>query len=243
MRFENVVAVVSGASGGIGEAICAGFRREGARVVGLDVRESRAANLSLNCDLIDERDVAAAATAVSKKRWTPTVLVHAAAVCEPGGTLETSADEFLRAYDVNVVGAVRLAQAFVPGMKRAGRGAIVFISSINSQFATPTLSAYSASKGALDNLTRTLALELAPAGIRVNAIRPASVDTPMLRDGLRRQLDPDKARRLNVRRHPLARLGTPRDVANLSLFLCSDDASWMTGSLVPLDGGAGITRR
>ncbi|WP_129778595.1 SDR family NAD(P)-dependent oxidoreductase [Peristeroidobacter soli] len=242
MLLHNVTTLVSGAAGGIGAAICYEFRRAGAVVIGLDVSESSAADLSIICNVAEDASVRRATDLVRERKLRPTVIVHAAAICESGGTLQTSPIDFLRAYDVNVVGAVRLVQAFVPAMRERGEGSIVLVSSINSQFATPSLSAYAASKGALDNLTRTLSLELAPDGIRVNAVRPASIDTAMLRRGLATQEDPEAALARNIARHPLGRLGTPQDAAQLVLFLSTPQASWITGACIPIDGGASVTR-
>lgn len=174
----------------------------------------------------------------------PQVIVHCAAICETGGTLDTNIAQWARDYDVNLIGAVRIVQTFVPDMIASGDGgAIVFVSSINAQVATPTLASYAATKAALNSLTRTLALELAPHRIRVNAVAPASIDTPMLRGGFARSDDPVAAEQANISRHPLGRLGTPEDVAELIAFLASDKAGWITGTVLPIDGGALVTRR
>src|SRR5262249_3882084 len=103
-------------------------------------------------------------------------------------------------------------------------------------------SVYAASKGALVTLAKTMALELADRGVRVNCICPASVDTPMLQFAFARQPDAAEARQRNIRRHPLGRLGTPADVANMALFLASDESSWVTGGIHVIDGGALINR-
>lgn len=242
-RLVSHVAVVTGAAGGIGGAIARRFAAEGCRVAALDRRLPDAGELRLECDLGDDASVAAAARRIADAGLVPSIVVHAAAIGARCATMETSAAFLTAMVDVNVGGALRLAQAFAPGMAAREGGAFLFVSSINSTFATPGLAAYAASKAALDSLTRTMALELAPDGVRVNAIRPASIDTPMLRQGFATVDDPDAARRTNIARHPLGRLGTPEDVAALALFLCSDEAAWITGVDYLIDGGASITRR
>lgn len=242
MRLEGKRAVVTGAAGGIGRAICERFSAEGAWVAAIDVARSAVGDVRLECDLADD-DAFEATAATIFQSGAPDIVVHAAAICPRGGTVETSPSLFREIFDLNVGGAVRLARAFAASMSNRRSGSIVLISSINAIFATPTLSAYAASKGALNSLTRTLALELAPSGVRVNAVAPASIDTPMLQASFAAEPSPADARAANIARHPLGRLGTPVDVANLVLFLSSDEASWMTGCIVPIDGGAGITRR
>lgn len=155
---------------------------------------------------------------------------------------DTDPATFLDLYDVNVVGAVRLLQLCVPAMRARG-GSVILFSSINADFATPTLAAYATTKAAVSNLMQTAALELAPDNIRVNAIAPASIDTPLLRASFARSPDPEQAVVKNVARHPLGRLGTAEEVAELALFLASDRARWITGSVYAIDGGAGVTRR
>jgi 2-keto-3-deoxy-L-fuconate dehydrogenase len=134
-------------------------------------------------------------------------------------------------------------QAFAPDMQRVGKGVFTFVSSINARMGAPGLAAYAASKGGLETFLKTFALEVADSGIRANGVAPASVDTPMLGASFDRAPDPAAARAANVLRHPLGRLGTAAEVAELILFLSSDAAAWITGTVVGIDGGAGITRR
>lgn len=240
MRLEGKSAVVTGAAGGIGSAICRRFAHEGARVAALDLNRPKIGDLLLVCDMADDESVRAAADA-AMEAGPPDIVVHTAAASAFGGTLETPAATFNSLYDVNVAGAARLAQAFAPSMRGRG-GSIVLLTSINASFATPSLSAYAASKAGLEGLARTLALELAPDQIRVNVVAPASVDTPLLRSSFARSENPEACREANIRRHPLGRLGTPDDVANLVLFLASDESSWITGAVIRIDGGASVTR-
>jgi NAD(P)-dependent dehydrogenase (short-subunit alcohol dehydrogenase family) len=236
------VALVTGAASGIGAAIVARLQAEGARVAGLDVKSGAVSDHNLIADVRSTAALEAAVAEVAKALGAPDILVHAAAASFPGGIFDTDPQTFLNLYDVNVVGAVRLLQLCTPAMRSRG-GAVVVLSSINADYATPSLAAYAATKAALNNLVKTAALELAPSKIRVNAIAPASIDTPLLRESFERTANPDEARANNVARHPLGRLGNAEEVAELVLFLVSDRAQWITGSIYPIDGGAGVTRR
>jgi 2-keto-3-deoxy-L-fuconate dehydrogenase len=241
-QLSGHVALVTGAASGIGAAIVSRFQAEGARVAGLDIAPGAASDHDVIADLRSGPTLEKAVADVTSALGAPDILVHAAAASFPGGVLETEPDDFLDLYDVNVVGAVRLLQLCVPAMRSRG-GSIVVLSSINAEFATPTLAAYAATKAALNNLVQTAALELAPDRIRINAIAPASIDTPMLRASFERSPDKERARATNIARHPLGRLGKAEEVAELALFLASDRSGWITGSVYPIDGGAGVTRR
>jgi len=232
VRLQNKTAVITGAASGIGRSCAERFAVEGARVLGLDI----AATLPWQCDVSRFGDV----QAVAEMTGSVDVLVHCAAVSVFGKTLETSEEDFERVLRVNLLGAVNLVKAFDSQLQSGA--SIIFIASINGIVGAPGLSAYAASKGALITLGRTLALELAERCIRVNSVCPASVDTPMLRASFDRQSNPAEARERNVGRHPLGRLGTPEDVANLVLFLASDESSWITGGTHLVDGGALINR-
>ena len=242
-ELEGRVALVTGAASGIGAAIVARFRSAGARVAGLDLVEGQGSDHDVVADLRSDAALAAAYAEVKAKLGGPDIVVHAAAATHHGGSIDTDPAAFANIYDVNVIGAVRLLRLCVPDMKAGGGGSIVFLSSINADFATPTLAAYAASKAALNNLMQTAALEFAPDNIRLNAIAPASIDTPAMRASYARGGDPEGARAQNVTRHPIARIGTAEEVAELALFLASDRAAWITGSVYPIDGGAHVTRR
>jgi 2-keto-3-deoxy-L-fuconate dehydrogenase len=236
-------ALVTGAASGIGAAVTRRLMEEGALVAGLDLNPDMEADCKLVVDLRSGTGLETAIAGMRQRIGAPDILVHAAAIGARGGVLDTDPQRWLEIYDVNVVGGLRLMQHCVPDMRLAGAGAIVMISSINADFATPSLAAYAASKAALNNLVKTAALEFAPDGIRVNAIAPASIDTPMLRGGFAVHPDPDQAIAANKLRHPLSRFGTPEEVAELALFLVSDRAAWITGAVHPIDGGASVTRR
>jgi NAD(P)-dependent dehydrogenase (short-subunit alcohol dehydrogenase family) len=241
-QLSGHVALVTGAASGIGAAIATRFQAEGARVAGLDIASGAAGDCSLQADLRSAAALERALAETTAKLGAPDIVVHAAAASFPGGVFDTDPETFLDLYDVNVVGAVRVLQRCVPAMRSRG-GCFIFVSSINADFATPSLAAYAATKAALNNLVQTAALELAPDNIRVNAIAPASIDTPLLRASFARSGNVEEALTKNVARHPLGRLGRAEEVAELALFLASDPASWITGSIYPIDGGAGVTRR
>lgn len=236
------VAIVTGGAGGIGRATCRALKRDGFRVASLDLAETSDADLTLVCDLADTAQVDAAVSRTRTELGPVTAVAHVGAATEHATTMLSSAEAFLRIYDVNVAGAVRLLQACSEDLIEA-QGAVVFTSSINALFGAAGLSAYAASKGALETLMKTLAMEWAEHGVRFNAVAPASIDTPMLRESFARRPDPAAARAANILRHPLGRLGTPEDAAEVIAFLLSDRASWITGQTWGVDGGASIARR
>lgn len=242
-ELEGRVALVTGGASGIGRAIVSRFAAAGARTASLDIVRSNGEALDLLADLRSDAELVAAHAQVERELGTPDILVHSAARSIFGGCLDTDPADFADLYDINVVGAVRLMRLCVPAMRARRRGAIVLLSSINADFATPTLAAYAATKAAVNSLTRTAAVEFAPDDVRVNAIAPASIDTPLLRSSFELAADPAKTMSANAARHPLERLGSPEEVAELALFLVSSRSGWITGGVYPIDGGAHATRR
>lgn len=242
--FNGRRALVTGAAGGIGAAIAARLAEAGATVAGLDLQPCPQLAHAAVADLRDGAAVEAALAGIAAAMGMPDIVVHAAAMQVKGGCTDTDPAVFAAIYEVNVIGAVRLLRWCVPTMRERGGGAVLLMSSINAGFATPTLAAYAASKAALDNLTKTAALELAGDGIRVNAIAPASVDTPAFRASYADSPGgADAALERNKTRHPIARFGTTDEVAGLALYLLSSQAAWITGGIYPIDGGASVTRR
>lgn len=241
--MQGRVVLVSGAASGIGAAVVRRLRVAGARVAALDRQVVEGADATARADLRSGEEVAEAVRMLEATLGPIQALVHCAGICPPGGTLDDDDALWREVNEVNVLGALRMLRAVAPGMRARGEGAIVLVSSINARYATPGLAAYAASKAALESLARTAALEFAADGVRVNVIAPASVDTPMLQASFARTADPLQARARNVQRHPLGRLGTPEDAAELALFLVSPASGWITGGMFPLDGGAGVTRR
>jgi NAD(P)-dependent dehydrogenase (short-subunit alcohol dehydrogenase family) len=239
-QFKGRRVLVTGAASGIGAAIAARLGEAGATVAGLDLERCPQLACSVVADLRVEASLAAAFAAIESSMGMPDIVVHAAAMQVGGGCLDTDPAVFAAIYEVNVIGAVRLMQWCVPHMCKQGGGSVLLISSINASFATPTLAAYAASKAALENLAKSAALEFAPHGVRVNAIAPASVDTPAFRASY---AGDDDALERNKARHPIARFGLASEVAELAQFLVSDQALWITGAIYPIDGGASVTRR
>jgi NAD(P)-dependent dehydrogenase (short-subunit alcohol dehydrogenase family) len=254
VRLAGKVAVVTGGGSGIGRASAMCFAREGARVVVADIdsvatgvtegeigREGGTA-IAVVADVTREEDVGRLVDRTLQVFGPPTVLLNNAAITSFGTLAESPAEELDRVLAVNVRSAWVCARAVIPLMRDTGGGTIVNMSSITGIVGAPGMAAYSTSKGAIITLTRTLALELAEHGIRVNCICPASIDTPMLQASFDRLPDPEAARARNVKRHPLGRLGTADEVAKLALFLASDDASFITGATYVIDGGALLAR-
>jgi NAD(P)-dependent dehydrogenase (short-subunit alcohol dehydrogenase family) len=255
MRLKDKVAIVTGGGSGIGRAAALRFAAEGAAVAVADVSEPAAHETQAQITRAGGRAIAVvgdlskteAARALVERTaaefGTPTVLLSSAGITAFGSVEERDADELDRVLGINVRSIWSCAQTIIPQMRKAGGGSIVNLSSITGLVGAPGMAAYATSKGAIITLTRTLALEVADAQIRVNCICPASIDTPMLQASFDRLPDPAAARARNVKRHPLGRFGTPEDVANLALFLASDESSFITGGTYVIDGGASIARR
>jgi glucose 1-dehydrogenase len=249
-RVEGKVALVAGAGGGIGGAGAEGLAREGAAVVCADIdsaaaqaaaRRIRAAGGRASAIALDVRDrsaVDAAVAATAREFGRLDVLLDCAGVSHGGSFLDLDHSEWERVIAVNLTGMFHLGQASALQMVRqGGGGSIINVTSQLAEVARPERAAYVASKGGGRSLTQAMALDLAPHGIRVNAIAPGPTLTGLTRASY---ADPER-RRATIAQIPLGRLGDPQDLVGAILFLAADESRWVTGSTVTVDGGY-ITR-
>ncbi len=249
MSLENKVAIVTGGAKGIGLAVARRFAQEGARVVVADIDEdagSRAvedvgalgAVRFIRCDVGDKADVENLVQSTVQTWGSVDALVANAGIVHAADFLEIEEADFDRVIRVNLKGIFLAGQAVARQMVKqiedgGAPGAIVNMSSINAVFAIANQVPYSASKGGVMQLTKVMALSLAPYGIRVNAIGPGSIMTEMLAS-----VATDKAaRHVVLSRTPLGRIGDPSEIASIAAFLASDDASYITGQTIYADGG------
>jgi NAD(P)-dependent dehydrogenase (short-subunit alcohol dehydrogenase family) len=245
VRLAGKVALVTGGGSGIGRAVCVRFAEEGAAVVVTSrtpehvdaVAAEAGAALAFPLDVGDAGSVADGVRRVVERFGRIDVLSNNAGIELPHGPAvgDTTDEEWERVQRVNVTGSFRACREALPHIQRGG--SIVNMASINSFIAWPNDTPYTTSKGALLQFTRSLALEVAPRGIRVNCVCPGVIDTPLTDSFLERADDPDALRREYEAASPLDRMGTPREVADCVVFLASDEASFVTGSALVVDGG------
>ncbi|MCF1504116.1 SDR family oxidoreductase [Afifella sp. H1R] len=249
MSLENKVAIVTGGAKGIGRAVAKRFLSEGARVVLADIDDD-AGSASVealgdlgpvrfvHCDVAEKLSVRNLLATTVDAYGDIDVLVSCAAIALKADFLALTEEEFDRVLNVNLKGAFLVGQAVAKRMVKqieAGGdpGVIIHMSSVNAVVAIPDQVPYTVSKGGVNQLTKVMALALAPHGIRVNAIGPGSIMTDMLGH----VADDAEARQRILTRTPLRRIGEPSEVAAVAAFLASDDASYMTGQTVYVDGG------
>ncbi|QDQ96262.1 glucose 1-dehydrogenase [Tomitella fengzijianii] len=241
-RLDGKVAIVTGAAQGMGAATARLFVAEGARVVLTDVLDDAGAAVAASLgdaaayvhhDVADEDGWAAVAGTAQDTLGGLDILVNNAGVMHWAGIEELSAEKTRRLLDVNVIGALLGAKAVVPHMRSAGGGVIVNISSVDGLRGVNGLSAYTASKWAVRGLTKALAFELGPAGVRVVSVHPGGVDTTLGNPTGRTGSDLQSS----YTGVPLQRIGEPDDIARVTLFAASDDAAYMTGAELAVDGG------
>ena len=240
-HLNGRVAVVTGAASGLGKAIAAGLAAVGARVVCVDISGDtneraapRVGGIALTLDVTDAGEVEAAVVEVVSRTGRIDVLVNSAGIGGRGAAVSYSPELLDRTIDVNLKGTFFMCQSVGRRMIEAGGGSIINIASVGGLVAFPGSVGYQASKGGVVQLTRTLAVEWAASGVRVNAVAPGHIGTELVR----RQWETEpELKQYFLSRTPMNRLGTPDDVAGPVVFLAGDAAAMVTGQIIAVDGG------
>jgi 3-oxoacyl-[acyl-carrier protein] reductase len=235
------VAVVTGAGQGLGRAIAERLARDGHELVAVDIDASKAAatadalgGRSYQCDVADRQAVTELASSVGPVE----ILVNNAGIWSYGPLVSAEDEAIDRVIAVNLLGTLNCCRAFAPAMVAAGRGVIVNLSSLAAAMAATGVEIYTVTKGAVETLTRLLALELGPSGIRVNAVGPGSILTEGTAAAYQGERLAQRAALV-----PLRRIGTPQDIANAVGFLASEDAAYISGQVIYVDGGVSAANR
>jgi 3-oxoacyl-[acyl-carrier protein] reductase len=243
MRLKDKVAIVTGGASGFGEGIARRFAGDGARVVIADLNETAARNLAseigglaVRADVSEGADVARLAKAATERFGAIDIMVNNAGIGHKPQPLDTLAEEdFDRILAINAKSVFLTAREIVPAMKARKTGAILNIASTGGVSPRPNLTWYNASKGWMITATRAMAVELAPFGIRVNALNPVAGETPLLATFMGE--DTPQIRAKFLASIPIGRFSTPADIAAAASFLCSEEASMITGVALEVDGG------
>lgn len=250
-RLEGKIALVTGGARGIGRGICEAYAREGARVAVADLLEAEAVQTanalggngtSIAMDVTDLESIRAGVASVEAQWGGIDILVNNAGIFNMASIENVTQEDYRRQYDVNVGGTIFATQAVVPGMRRRGGGAIINFASQAGRRGEANVTIYCSTKAAVISLTQSLALELAKDNIRVNAVAPGVIDTPMW-DVVDAQFAVYEDKPIGQKKRevgeavPLGRMGVPSDVADPCVFLASDDARYITAQTLNVDGG------
>jgi 2-hydroxycyclohexanecarboxyl-CoA dehydrogenase len=229
-------AVVTGGASGIGRAVAERLRSDGFRVAVIDLSPNADGHVGHLADVTDRAQVDAAVAAIREELGPILVLVNAAGVEGFKKFISMSFEDWSRVIDVNLNGVFHTIQAVLPDMVEAGWGRIVNISSSSTHSGQPFMAHYVAAKSAVNGLTKSLALEYGPSGITVNAVPPGFIDTPMLRSAEQRQLLGGTVED-HINRTPVRRVGRPEDIAAACAFFVSEEAGYITGQILGVNGG------
>ncbi|MBX3618812.1 MAG: SDR family oxidoreductase [Rhizobacter sp.] len=245
-HLHDQVIVVTGASQGIGAACAQRLSQDGAAVALWDVDDARGRALAeslaaqgrratyVHCNVARKSEVDAALAQTLQAFGRVTGLVNNAGIFKAAEFLDITETDWDAVLDVNLKGSFLVGQAVARELVKGGGGAIVNMSSVNGVMAIPTIASYNVSKGGINQLTRVMALSLADRGVRVNAVAPGTIATELARNAV---LGSDEARSRIMSRTPMKRLGEPEEIAEVTAFLLSDAASYITGEIVYVDGG------
>jgi len=243
-RLSGKLAFVTAAAQGIGRATAEAFAREGAKVVATDLNKEKLAALRGNSnietrqlDVLDDAAVARAAAEVG----IPDILFNCAGFVHHGTILDCGDDDWAFSFNLNVRSAYVVTRSFLPAMIGNGGGSIINVASVSGSVkGIPNRFVYGTTKAAVIGMTKALAIDFVKNSIRANAICPGTVDTPSLGDRIRAQGDESKARAEFVARQPMGRLATADEVAGMAVYLASDEAQFVTGQTMIIDGGITI---
>jgi NAD(P)-dependent dehydrogenase (short-subunit alcohol dehydrogenase family) len=250
MRLKEKVAIITGGGQGIGAGIAETFGREGANIVLADINEETGRQKTeelqeegvravfIRTDVSREEQVKHLIEAASNEFGGIDILINNAAITTRKSAVETSFAEWQKVIGVNLTGAFLCSKYAIPEIEKRDGGAIVNIASWHAEKTITRLAAYVASKGGLTALTRQMALDCGPLNIRVNAVCPSTVDTPLLRQTFESFEDPEEAFRQTLEFQPFGRIGTVQDIANACLFMVSDEAAYVSGQTLMVDGAA-----
>jgi NAD(P)-dependent dehydrogenase (short-subunit alcohol dehydrogenase family) len=245
-RLHDKIALITGAGTGIGRAIALAFAREGAKLALVGRRQGRledvakeagGAPLVLAGDVSQQGYIDRIVEAVNSCFGRLDVVVNNAGVLHVGTAEQITEVQWDQTFNINVRGLWLLSRSVVPHMRKAGGGSIINMASVLGINGARNRAAYASSKGAVILLTKCMAIDHGPDNIRVNAICPAFVETDLTAEVLRKARDPDSARRERIGAHPIGRLGEPEDIAGMAVYLASDESRWVTGAVLPVDGG------
>ncbi|MCH2025089.1 MAG: SDR family oxidoreductase [Verrucomicrobiales bacterium] len=245
-RLEGKIAVITGGGSGIGEAISRRFASEGAQVIILDINDEQAKNVadSINgkcfqCDISDSGSVESVFKKIIDDGPCPDILVNNAGIAHIGNATNTDPDDFDRVMSVNVRGPYLCMRAMIPLMVGNGGGSILNLASVASNLGIPDRFAYSTSKGAVYTMTLSVARDFIEKGIRCNCLCPARVHTPFV-DNYLKENYPGKEEEMFTQleaTQPIGRMAKPSEIAALATYICSEEASFVTGSAFDIDGG------